>query len=371
MVPPDPFRRLFDDEAGYVLSRLRWLGVPDRDRLDVAQMVFLNVARHLGELDPARPVRPWLLAIACNRARDYFKRRARHEQLEGLDPDTITAPEARTVDQLDAARTVRRCLASLSYEHREALVLVVLEEHTVREAAEMLGVTEGALESRLGRAREALAAAVARLRAAERQRLGEAAGAMPLMLSVDELLRGARDVEEEDLAGEVEQLRARLERALPLSRPAPTPMGAWIGLVMITAVVVVGAGDGSARSCEVIATDLADAKREARNETAGVPPSTPPSSSVPASLSASSAETPATSKTSRRMPPAASSPAPATSTHHPSPTEGELLALARLALREGDRRRALGFLRQHEAVYPAGVLRPERVALLAQIAGPR
>jgi RNA polymerase sigma factor CnrH len=282
MVPN--FRRLFDQEAPAVLRRLRWLGVPERDRLDVAQDIFLDVARNLGRLDPSRDVRPWLVTVTCNRARDYHRRACAKREELGLDLDP--ASEGSAVDRLDARRTLQRYFDALSYEHREVLLLVELEEHSVPEAAELLGLKVKAVESRLLRAREALAAVAQRLQQAERR---GASGPALLALPLDELVRAAREAPDEHLCVEVEQLRSRIIRAL--ARPAP--------------------------SLPRATTRAAGAQKAAES------------------------------------------------------SEGDLIALARRALLEGDRTRALRLLRQHEAQYPQGVYQPERQALLGQLAGGR
>jgi RNA polymerase sigma factor (sigma-70 family) len=358
MVPAhDRFRALFDAEAAYVLGRLRWLGVPDRDRADVAQDIFLAVARHLQRLDPARPVRPWLLAITCNAARDYFKRAVRREQLREVDDP---AREDRVLEHYDAAALVRRILATLRYDDREVLVLVTLEERPVPEVAELLGLSAKAVESRLLRARERFGAALERLQAAERRRLG--AGGMPAVLAdVDELVRAARDTTE-DLAAEVAELRARVDRALgaPAPAPAATPAATWLGLALVTVVATFGLVDAVTGPPRRLEDCVPSAEPAA---IAAVPPA--PAASTTAS---SSTSTPAPSS-SPAAPPARAPAPPAASS--PEASEAELLALARRALHEGDRRRALVLLRRHESAFPHGAYSGERRTLLARIAGPQ
>lgn len=82
--------RLADPAAWERLARLyaplvafwcqRW-GVPGQDVADVLQDVFSSVARHLDDFRKDRPgdtFRGWLITIARNKTRDYFRRRA-HE----------------------------------------------------------------------------------------------------------------------------------------------------------------------------------------------------------------------------------------------------------------------------------------------------
>lgn len=358
-MPPD-FRAIFDAEAPAVLARLRWLGVPLRDRGDVAQDVFVDVVRHLDRLDPARPVRPWLTVITLNAARDYFKRAVvRIEQLVGLEAEDVPAQEDRVLDRYAAAALVRRILRSLRYDDREVLTLVDLEERSVPEVAELLSVSVKTIEMRSARARERFAAALERVQAKERRVLGEVAA----------LFGAARQVDE-DLGAEVEQLRARLDRVMrpPVPRAqAPAPLAAWVGLVAITLVASVGAVDGLTRPRPVIGPECPPAA-----PVAAVMTSTP----APAATSAAALDlapvppprAPARPASSPRV----TSPAAPVVTSAPAPaelSEGELLGLARRALREGAPTRARVYLLRHARAYPNGSLVPEREALLARVKG--
>ena len=352
----DPFRELFEREAPFVLGRLRWLGVPDRDREDVAQNVFVDVARHLGELDRDRPARPWLATITCRRARDYFKRSSvAHERLDALDVDAVAAREDRMVERHAAADLVRRLVGALQYDHREVLVLVAIEERSVPEVAELLALPVKTVESRLARARERLTEGLQRLRAAEQRRLGSAATLPAILFDPDELLRAGRDVTHDDVA-EVDRLRARVQRALqtPPTPPAATTLGTWAGLTFMAVLGAAGAIHAATRprAPVVICAPSAEAsERQVVNvATAALSPA------------AASALRPAPSTSS------ATSAAP---TAKPQPSEAELLSLARVALRSGDRRRALVALRNHERLYPRGEYSAERTALLAQLEGSR
>ena len=360
-MPPD-FRSIFDAEAPAVLARLRWLGVPLRDRGDVAQDVFLDVVRHLDRLDPARPVRPWLTVITLNAARDYFKRAAiRIEQLVGLEAEDVPAQEDRVLDRYAAAALVRRILRSLRYDDREVLTLVDLEERSVPEVAELLSVSVKTIEMRVGRARERFAAALERMQAKERRVLGEVAA----------LFGAARQVDE-DLGAEVEQLRARLDRVMrpPVPRAqAPAPIAAWVGLVAITLVASVGAVDGLARPRPVIGPECPPAAPVAAVTSTAAPAATPAAALELAPVPPPRA--PARPASSPRV----TSPAAPVVTSAPAVTkvvpaelaEADLINLARRAMHEGSPARARVFLLRHGRAYPKGSLAPEREVLLSRV----
>ena len=355
------FRSLFDSHAAYVLGRLRWLGVPDRDRQDVAQEVFERIARHLDELDPARPARPWILAITCNAARDYHRRA--HVRREQLDAVLQEVPVHDAHDQLAAAELVRRLLATLSHEAREVLVLVALEERPVPEAAGILGIGVKACESRLARARVQLEEALQRLRATERRRLGESAPLGVLVaLPLDELLGASRHAPE-DFGAEVAALRARFAGSLLSPAPAAavgTPAATWLVLGLLGACVR-GLGSPSPIAMCPAVVDVV----------AAAPPVTPSASPAPTvearavPLTSGAVALAAPSEPSHA--PAPPSPCVRTVTPPAELSEISMMGLARRALNERSPERAAAWLRRHQRVYPHGSLAVERDVMLARL----
>jgi RNA polymerase sigma-70 factor (ECF subfamily) len=159
------FQRVFETELPYVWTSLRRLGVPERDRADVAQQVFLAVHRQLDHYDPSRPLRPWLFAFAARAASDYRKlSRVRHETLgEEPRPDPVAGGALAVDDDLANRSLLARALAELDHDKRVILILHELEEQPVPEIARVLGVPVQTAYSRLRAARDELAEVVRRL----------------------------------------------------------------------------------------------------------------------------------------------------------------------------------------------------------------
>jgi RNA polymerase sigma-70 factor (ECF subfamily) len=144
------------------LFRLINGSVPDPDEaLDLTQETLVSAHRALRRYDPARPMRSWLSAIALNKCRDWARRRkvrqfftfARDiddaaEQIADDRPDQAVAAE----DRQELAR-LRRAISTLSASLREPLLLHTIEGLSQSEAAEILGISEKAVETRLRRAR--------------------------------------------------------------------------------------------------------------------------------------------------------------------------------------------------------------------------
>ncbi|MGB6534506.1 MAG: sigma-70 family RNA polymerase sigma factor [Xanthobacteraceae bacterium] len=93
-------------------------------------------------------MRAWLYTILTNLNRNRLRTLSRRPALSPIkDHDAATrGPEA-------GGRDIARALDELAMEPREALLLVVLEDLTYREVAEVQGVPIGTVMSRLARAR--------------------------------------------------------------------------------------------------------------------------------------------------------------------------------------------------------------------------
>ena len=135
----------------------------------------------LSRFRPGSPVRPWLFSIVRNRCRDLLRRRRvrRAEPIEGDDEhwrpelvDQSQDPE-RDARRAELQRRVFAALATLASDHREILVLRDYHDLSYAEIAEVLGVPQGTVMSRLHRARKQLAAALGPLES------GAAAGEAP------------------------------------------------------------------------------------------------------------------------------------------------------------------------------------------------
>jgi RNA polymerase sigma-70 factor (ECF subfamily) len=129
---------------------------------DVLAATFLTTWRRRAEVRLAGgSVRPWLLAVAGNEARTEWRRRHRGLRLlrrVGPAPHVDDHSDA-VVASLDDRRRVREVLsavAALPAAQREAVALCLIGEVPYAEAAQVLGVPEATLRSRVHRARTAL-----------------------------------------------------------------------------------------------------------------------------------------------------------------------------------------------------------------------
>jgi RNA polymerase sigma-70 factor (ECF subfamily) len=117
---------------------------------DVAQETFLRCYLKLNAYSFEGRFSTWLLRVAHNAGIDAIRGRVRRERL--VPPGVAAATDPVLRSELVAA------LATLSVRLREPLLLVEVTGLRYREAAEVLGIPEGTVKSRVAHARAQLAA---------------------------------------------------------------------------------------------------------------------------------------------------------------------------------------------------------------------
>jgi len=125
------------------------------DAEDVTQTTFLNAYRSLEQgVRPRKPAN-WLLTIASNTIKQRFRQeQTRPRQVEF---DERTTQASRDEDDGPSVGELLVALAKIPPQQRQAIVLREFEGRSYSEIAEILGVTTGALETLLFRARRSLA----------------------------------------------------------------------------------------------------------------------------------------------------------------------------------------------------------------------
>ena len=139
---------------------LRLVNHPE-DAADVTQEVFLTAYRKLDTFRRNARFYTWIYRIATNAAFSLLRKRVVRREV--ADPPEIAAtrpaaqenPGARLEEQ-DRADAVQGALAALDDDHRAVVVLRDVEDLSYDRIADILGVAEGTVKSRLHRGRAAL-----------------------------------------------------------------------------------------------------------------------------------------------------------------------------------------------------------------------
>jgi RNA polymerase sigma-70 factor (ECF subfamily) len=146
------------------------------DAEDLTQDVFLKIYINIGSFDAARGSLPvWITTMTRNLLVDNFRRtrnlRATSSLDEGWSETDESKPRLSLADRLaDASaspqetaarnelkRMVERALQKVSADLREAVILRDLQDLDYKEIAQVLGIPEGTVKSRISRGRAELA----------------------------------------------------------------------------------------------------------------------------------------------------------------------------------------------------------------------
>ena len=125
---------------------------------DLISEVFLDIWRQAGKFEGRSAVSTWMLSIARFKALSALRRR----QDDELDEETAERIEDQADDpetalaKKDKGAVLRQCLSGLSAEHREVIDLVYYHEKSVEEVAEITGIPEATVKTRMFYARKKL-----------------------------------------------------------------------------------------------------------------------------------------------------------------------------------------------------------------------
>ena len=147
-----------------LIWRICWHYTGNRESAeDCGQETMIRIWRSLESYRGDCALESWVYRIAANCCMDWLRKKKRDKsvsmeplQEQGFDP---ADPSPGTEDQVvaeDEHRRLREAITQLPDEQREALILTQLEKIPYEEAAQMLGVSEGTVKSRVNRAKARL-----------------------------------------------------------------------------------------------------------------------------------------------------------------------------------------------------------------------
>jgi RNA polymerase sigma-70 factor (ECF subfamily) len=118
---------------------------------EVVQEALLRAWKSLDALREDSAAKPWLLTIVRRENARYFERK----RLETVDIDSLSPAQSAMLAETDDSELeeLRQAIYKLDDDYREPLVLQVLMGHSTREIAELMGIQQGAVLTRLHRAR--------------------------------------------------------------------------------------------------------------------------------------------------------------------------------------------------------------------------
>ncbi len=125
------------------------------DAMDVTQSAFVKAYEKLHTFDPGYRFFSWMYRITVNEALNLINRRRRQSTLEFDSQDRAADPEQYAGDQ-EIWHWVGRALDELTPDQRAVVVLKHFQDMSYREIAQVLGIPEKRVKSRLFTARSKL-----------------------------------------------------------------------------------------------------------------------------------------------------------------------------------------------------------------------
>lgn len=119
---------------------------------DLVQETFLQLYRARKDYDPDRALKPWLMTIALNIKREYFRQTTRRRDL----PTSTGIPPEQSVNGHDPElaereRVVHQALSQLPEDTRDVINLHWFEGFSFPEIAKIVGASESAVKVRAHR----------------------------------------------------------------------------------------------------------------------------------------------------------------------------------------------------------------------------
>lgn len=160
------FADLMDRHTEAVYRMLIALGASPEDAEDALQECFVAAWRTAGTFRGDSSARGWLFAIARNAFRRQHRRRAGEpaelDPLEALGTQAGWGSESDFSHRFEVRQELEWALAQVPEEERRAVLLRDIEGLSGSEAADALGLSQGAMKSRLHRGRLHLMAVLRR-----------------------------------------------------------------------------------------------------------------------------------------------------------------------------------------------------------------
>ena len=163
-----PFGELCERQMKQISYVTRRITRNREDAEDAAQECFLSAFVHLKDFDGRSKFATWLTRIAINAALMKLRknRGAREVPIDEPNPSSEPVPQREflyhapdpeeSCSLRERKRIVKSAISGLRPRVRNVVELIHLQEHSIRDAAQILGISTGAVKARIFHARVAL-----------------------------------------------------------------------------------------------------------------------------------------------------------------------------------------------------------------------
>ncbi len=149
------FKELYHEYIGYVFSIVKRYVFDEREYPDVIQEIFARVFLKIETYDAARgEFKFWLRRLAINQCLQAYRKQQPSEQFVSL--DQISEGEAGEPERLTelTKEEVEAFLQQMPQGYRQIFMLIIIDEYSHKEVAELLGISLETSRSQLSRAKK-------------------------------------------------------------------------------------------------------------------------------------------------------------------------------------------------------------------------
>lgn len=134
----------------------------EENAMDAVQESYIKAFRNIGNFNEQSSFSTWIYRIVVNCCKDMLKKRKKEfekniisendDYIKENISDTGPTPEEELIRKENRI-TITACLNRLEKEQREIIILRDIHQFSYSEIAEILGISEGTVKSRLNRGR--------------------------------------------------------------------------------------------------------------------------------------------------------------------------------------------------------------------------
>lgn len=151
---------LFDRHRQMVYRTALSVTCDESAAADLLQDTFLRLYRFADRVDPCRPLEPWLYRVTTNLAYTWIKRRKRwwkaiQDMADWLSMDKRNSSEP-PIQLNEERQMVQQAVAALPTPQRVVIVSYYINDLSIQEISEILGIPVGTVKSRLHYGRQTL-----------------------------------------------------------------------------------------------------------------------------------------------------------------------------------------------------------------------
>lgn len=129
-----------------ILRRVVGRKLPIADVEDTVQEILISIHKARHTYDGARPLMPWIYAIAQFRITDALRKAYAGSRNECVDIDDLAEVLADVTEQGDATESVEGMLQHVAKREQKILTMMHVEGYTAKETGDRLGMKESAVK---------------------------------------------------------------------------------------------------------------------------------------------------------------------------------------------------------------------------------